>query len=312
MGAELHVEPQQPPMDWEQFKTEKDPYSIAMDGYVDDAPRFEREEDGPYLNMDHHRNVDRLTTLSSCAQALRLVRMGLRRGFTDEEGQFAPDVYVNDCDQDICLAWFLLDHIELCEASPNPRINKLVNMEDTLDATAGMYPFHPEMETLQEMAWVFQSYTQFRQSGEIANKDPEAFKSVITDVGNRIMQYVTGNPESLSLDTRYNRIGGDNNWAMVEEVGSQARMGIVSDGIDAFVSVRERSDGRWDYTVGSRSLLIPFDVPGILEELDAHEEDDDIDSWGGSNTIGGSPRVAGSGLSPGEVERLINNYIQNS
>ena len=39
---------------------------------------------------------------------------------------------------------------------------------------------------------------------------------------------------------------------------------------------------------------------------------DDTDKWGGSQTIGGSPRIRGSKIRPEELFELIKNYIKNS
>jgi hypothetical protein len=53
------------------------------------------------------------------------------------------------------------------------------------------------------------------------------------------------------------------------------------------------------------SPFVPFDVPEILRVLN-DAEGSDTECWGGSNIIGGSPRVQGSKLSPDEVESIIN------
>jgi hypothetical protein len=50
-----------------------------------------------------------------------------------------------------------------------------------------------------------------------------------------------------------------------------------------------------------------------LNELNNHEfscKDKTNDIWGGSNIIGGSPRVNGSRLSPKEVETIINEFLK--
>ena len=74
-----------------------------------------------------------------------------------------------------------------------------------------------------------------------------------------------------------------------------ARAGIVAAGIRAYVSVRHRSDGAWAYSIGRVSPFVPFDVLAILRELNAIE-DPERGTWGGSNLVGGSPRMQGSAL----------------
>lgn len=67
MSAELFVRTEIPPISWEEFKEHYPPGSIALDGFVGEAPKF--DANGPYLNANHHEYVDRLATLSTAQQA---------------------------------------------------------------------------------------------------------------------------------------------------------------------------------------------------------------------------------------------------
>jgi hypothetical protein len=178
-------------------------------------------------------------------------------------------------------------------------------MVDVLDTTAGAYPFPVSLFALQELAWVFAPYRRFRNSGGLDCREPEAFAGVLKEVGWRIARHISGHGLSLPLDLRYERIGGGPGWALIREVGAQARTGVFADGNRAYVAVRNRPDGRWVYVVGRMSPFVPFDVPEILRVLN-DAEGSDTECWGGSNIIGGSPRVQGSKLSPDEVESIIN------
>ncbi len=302
MSATLHMRPQDLPLTWEAFCAEKGPFSIALDGYVAAGPRF--DPSGPRLNLNHHEEVDRLATRATCAQVLMALRQGLPECFRDDRG-FRAEVFANDCDEDVCVSWFLLRHGSLAEHAINPLLNRLVAMEDALDATAGAYPYPVDLPALEELAWVFEPYHRFRAGGELDRRDAEAFGAVVTDVENRILQHVTGAGGSVPLDPRYRRAGGGPGWAIVEPVGAHARTGMFADGIRAYVSVRERPDGAWAYTVGRMSQFVSFDVPAILAALNA-AEGCGADRWGGSGTVGGSPRVSGSRLPPTEVERIVN------
>lgn len=305
MTVTLHVCPDEPPLTWEEFCEKTPPYSIALDGYVSAGPRF--DETGPHLNLNHHEEVDRLATRATCAQVLMALRQGLIERFQDEKGGFRADVFVNDCDEDVCVSWYLLHHCHEAAQAFNPALNRLVAMEDAIDSTAGAYPFPPDSHTLEELAWIFDPYRQFRRRGEIDDRDPDAFRKVIYEVEDRITLHLNQQGEAIPLDTRYRRIGGGDNWAMIEDIGAQARTGVFGDGIHAYVSVRERPDGRWTYVIGRMSPFIPFDVPAILEALNHAEENGtpNPDRWGGGSTIGGSPRVKGSRLPPEEVEKII-------
>ena len=298
------MNPRDPPCQWEVFKDTKPTFSIALDGYVSGPPRF--SPSGPYATFNHHEGTSRLETRATCAQVLMAIRQGLFRCFR-KDGQPHAIVYVNDCDEDVCAAYFLLKHGWLSDHAMNPLLNRLVAIEDLLDATAGAYPFPADLPALRELAWVFEPYRRARLSGELDRKGPATYRGVVEDVESRILRHLTGKGDEIALDTRYERLGGGSGWAMIQEVGAQAKTGVLSDGIYAYVAVRQRPDGRWTYVVGRMSLFIDyFQVPAILDALNAAEDTTGKpDRWGGGDTIGGSPRVAGSKLAPDEVRRIV-------
>ncbi len=302
---QLHVEPQTPAMNWETFCLTKPAFSIALDGYVYGGPKFQKK--GPYANFNHHEGVDRLSTRATCAQVLMAIRQGFfdtfRNGFKD-----TVHVYVNDCDQDVCMAVFLLRHGVVSSTVVNPILNRLVFLEDMLDTTAGAYPFPTEMEVLKELAWTFRPYTEFRLGGGLSRRDANEFTGVIERVEKRLELTIVGRGEREDLQTDYDVIGGGPGWVMVEEKGAQARTAMFGKGIRAFVSVQRRADDRYQYSIGRMSTFVPFDIPGILSTLNETERCGD-DRWGGAETIGGSPRVSGSHLTPKELEAQINSYL---
>jgi hypothetical protein len=232
------------------------------------------------------------------------LRQGFFRRFRDEQGPKAT-VWVNDCDEDVCTSWTLLKHHYLAEGTMNPILNRLVAMEDMLDCTAGAYPFPKDLPVLQELAWVFEPYRQFRSSGQLDRKDPSAYRSVICDVEHRILQHISGHGQKVPIDTRYERIGGGKDWALVREVGAQARTGMLSDGIKIFVSVRDRPDGKYTYVIGRMDSFHPFNLLRLTQRLNELEGNTD-DLWGGGPTIIGSPRNYGSTLSIEALSFLVN------
>lgn len=303
MSINLVVNPKVGGLSWEEFCQNSPEYSAALDGYVNVGPRY--SDSGPRVNFNHHEEVDRLATRATCAQVLMAIRQGMFYKFRDSSGP-KVNVFVNDCDEDVCTSWFLLHNYHLVAGTMNPMINKLVSMEDALDSTAGAYPFPADLPALQELAWVFEPYRQFRLVGGLDKRDSNAFKSIILDVEHRILQHVTGHGSSITLDTRYDIIGGGNGWVMVREVGAHARTGMFGDGIKAYVSVRERADGNWTYTLGKLSPFIPFDLLKLTAKF--NELDEGVtatDRWGGGNNIMGSPRVAGSLFSPETLAKII-------
>jgi len=235
------------------------------------------------------------------------IRQGLFECFRDEQGSRA-EVCVNHCDEDICTSWFLLTHADLTAPGKSAPLERFVNLVDVLDTTAGAYPLPPDLSPLKELAWVFSPYHCFRRSRELDRQPPEGHRGVVDEVLSRIERHLSGRGGSYPLDGRYERRGGGPGWVLIREVGAQARLAATADGIRAYVAVRERPDGRWAYVVGRASPFVSFDVPAILHALN-EAEGTTKDRWGGSNLVGGSPRVQGSRLSPSEVERIINGFV---
>ena len=304
MSIELRMQPLSPVKSWKDFCKSAEPFSIAIDGYVAAGPRFDRA--GPRANFNHHEEVDRLATRATCAQILIAIRQGLFDCFL-KNGAPTAIVYANDCDEDVCASWFLLHNSHLAIHAINPLLNRLISVEELMDATAGAYPLSAFSPVLEELAWVFEPYRRFRVSGEIDKREASSFEALVDDVCARIMQYITGNGKSIPLDTRFEKIFSADRWAMIREVGANAKTGMFASGIKAYVSVRELPNGRWSYAVGRMSQFIDFDVIKILDTLS--REDGGGQRWGGGNTIGGSPRSSGSRLCPDEVIRIINSVI---
>lgn len=308
MSAELIVRSDLPPVTWEEFTTDYPACSIALDGFVSDGPKYQRE--GPYLNANHHEGVNRLATLSTSQQVLMNIRMGMDKAFS-KNGEFCPNVYVNDCDQDVCASWYVLANPDIAKQISHPILNRFIHVAGVMDSTAGAFPYDRSQRVLGELAWIFEPYTQFRASGEMARRDNDQYKSIIFDVADRISQHIQGEGKSIPLDTKYQAVGGGQGWKMIEEQGKDGRVGALLDGIDSYVSVQQIAEDRWRYTIGRRSEFIPFDIPGIVDMLNL-AEGNDRDRWGGSDTIAGSPRVGGSKLPPDVVERLINEYLEET
>ena len=303
MTVILHVEPKTPPLSWQEFISKAPPNSVALDGYVFGPPEFDPK--GPFANFHHHELVNRLATRATCGQVLMAIRQGFFSTFI-ETREHPLHLYVNDCDEDVCTSVFLLRHGFLAKNVHHPILNKLVFMEDAQDTCAGAYPHSPD----EKMAWVFEPYRTFRLSGGADRKNADAFRSIITDVESRIMQYVVGNAGTVEIDTSYEILDQGKGWVMVKEIGSHARTGIFADGHQAFVSVRERPDGRWTYTIGKMAFA-KLDLNLLYQAFNDMEDlVGDVDKWGGAGTIGGSPRVNGSRLTPDEIVRVLSNYLQ--
>ncbi len=297
---------------WEDFISVYPKNSIALDGFVRGVPRFTTEHWVNKANFNHHEDVSRLETRATCAQVLMAIRQGLIEAFKDARGNTAFKIYVNDCDEDVCLSVFLLRFYFLVEKTMNPLINQLSAMEDMLDTTAGAYAFPRDLPSLRRLLWVFEPYHRFRAAGALAKKDANEYRCIIDDVGRRIMSFLVGSAESIELDTRYNVSASSPGWFLVQEVGAHSRLGMFADGIKAFVSVRERGNDVFDYVLGRISQVIPFNVPLLYEKLNEQEQCEGTDKWGGSDTIGGSPRSRGSRIPPQELATMIRSWLEQA
>jgi hypothetical protein len=232
------------------------------------------------------------------------MQQGLFDAFRDQEGPRAQ-VYANDCDEDVCLSWFLLQNPHLACQAGSARLEQLIRAVDLLDTTAGANLQPLDVTLMRELAWVFEPYREARLQGTLDQPQAAFQRSILDRVGQRIGEHLAGNGQSLPLDTRYERIGGGNDWALVRELGAQSRAGMVADGIRAYVSVRPLANGAWSYAIGRVSPFVPFDVPALLHEFNM-TEDFRRGTWGGGNLVGGSPRFHGSALPPQEVTEIVN------
>lgn len=214
---DLLVIPNEPPMSWEDCISKYGSYIIAVDGFVKEGPR--KDLSIPALNLNHHEEVPRYETLATCQQALDKVREGLFRNHFVRGGQPYAKVLANDCDEDVCTTWAILNNSYMFEDSANPRINKLVDVEGRLDRTAGAYPYHPDMPFLEIISWVYYPFTLFKNGNGLIRRDAREFTETINMVESRIIRYIAGDPQRLPIDTKYTQVGGDKTIALVKDVG---------------------------------------------------------------------------------------------
>lgn len=227
----LHVEPRMT-YTWDEFRQHAPPYSIALDGIVKDSPK--RDPSGPFANFDHHTGVDRLVTRSTCEQVY--LELGdLLRVFRKKDIP-TINIFINDCDEDTCLAVWLLFNHELAAPHSNPAVNRLVYCEDRLDATGGTYAIG-DRSIARKMAWIFEPYHTARFQGKLATMDASGMRTIVESVCARITSHVVNGGEEIGLEGEFAVIGGGKKWAMVKETGPSARRalyGAASKPLSAF------------------------------------------------------------------------------
>lgn len=306
---ELRVRPRET-VTWEEFLSEP-PCSIALDGYVTDAPKYDHK--GPHVNFDHHHGVAREATMSTAEQAYMAVKTGLFESFQKEGRPFAC-VYVNDCDEDTCLAIFILENFKLFEGTNSqPSFNRLLALDSKWDITGGAFPASIDEDLMQAHNWIFEPYYELRRSGQLSIADSGVMNACIESVCARIMKFILGQGERLPIDTRVNVLQQSSvvsGLMLIEEIGGNAaRRGMFSRGMNAFLSiVAKKDDGSFVYSIGKKSKYIPLDLPAVYVELNKLENLSREKGWGGSDIIGGAPRMGGSRLQPEQVFAIIEKH----
>ena len=291
---------------WKEFK-QYSPLSIAIDGYCKSGPRYSRSR--RVLNINHHEGVERLAVRSSCDQALVLVKMGLYETFRDDQGRPSAMLYCNDCDQDVCFTTFVLQHPDWID---RPALKRLIRIEDLMDTSGGLFPVKKRWHNVRQLAWITAPYDEVRRSGELMKLDAVGMRRLVAQVHKRIAQTIFGRVKEITLDTRYEVMHQSTCWTMVRELGGQARIAMVEDGVRAFISFLGENEGRYRYVIGRLSHFVPFPIYDIFVAL--NEADGisawDQDRWGGSDSIGGSPRERLSQLSPEEVVKVVEDVLR--
>lgn len=286
---------------WKAFCESTPKRSIALDGYVIGPPNW--DEQSLHASLDHHSDVVREATMSTSMQAYFAVKGGLMERFSG-----VAHLYINDPDQDTSLATWLLRRYRMFEGvQSHPVVNRLLTLTDRWDITGGAFPTSLDDSVLETHAWVFDPYTNLRVSGALAIADEGMMRNCVDAVHTRLDAVLLGQAgrKPLRHDATIlhdSRCG----FKIIDETGgNEARFILFSKGMDAFVSrVATRLDGRFVYSIGRRSRYVDFPLRKFYAALNAEEKLPESEGWGGSDIIGGSSRLHGSGL-PWETVRDV-------
>jgi hypothetical protein len=306
MAIDLVVKPG-PAITRAEFLADHPPYSIALDGYVWGEPFLAVKGAGPWRNFNHHEAVDRSCTSATCEQARRAVLLGLYDLFSDARGRRAT-LWVNDCDQDVCLAtWILMNP----DRAGEPLVRTLAQIENLLDMSSGGFPMPHDRDLLGEVRWIFAPYGEARP--RLAGMNAADMGEVISDVHDRIEKFLAGKAGRVPLEGTWTMLGGGDGWVLAEVDKQQAREKMIAAGVRAAVELYGRpAEGRYQYSLWRRSeYIVWFPIREICDELNRAEGiGDPRAGWGGAENVGGSPRGAGSKLPPEEVERVVTGVVQ--
>ncbi len=307
-GVSILVKPRSK-VTWADFKAEYPPFSIALDGFVRGPTRY--SADGPYANFNHHEGpvTTPIAILATCGQVENAVRENdIFLTFNRNSRPYAK-VHINDCDQDVCLATFELRYPM---AVNRPLLHLLVDIEHSLDSTAGLYvPNKSQARMMGQVAWIFDPYASVRMSGELLRMAGKDMLVILEEVHARIKSFLFGRAKRVELDRSYDLLIASDSWSLVREKGVFARMKMVEDGIRAYALIKGERDGRFHYSLGKKALFNPLSLTEIYRACNEAEGigEDETDRWGGGTNRGGSPPERGSGLSPDELARIIRDTV---
>lgn len=294
---------------WQEFLETTPTRSIALDGVVRGGPNYDPATH--HINFDHHDGVVREATMSTAMQVYFAIKGGLMQALV-HEGEVESTIYVNDTDQDTSLAvWLLLHYKQFENTSSIPHINRLLALNDRWDITGGAFPMNLDDQLVRQYAWVFQPYTNLRKTGGLAQASESILLDNLEAVLGRLNKYMMNDAEEVPLDTRHEILCDGNGYKIVDEIGgNEARFHLFNQGMDAFVSiVARRLDGRMVCSIGRRSRFIPFPVQQLYDDLNAAEGLDRSNGWNGSDIVGGSSRLQGTGLSWEQIRDIVNARI---
>jgi hypothetical protein len=271
--------------------SELTPKTIALDGAVE-GPYLDAENE--IFSFDHHGNCIRGITLATCEQVRDFLALGL-----DVTGY---SVLLNDIDLDSALSAWLLTYPT---RASEPLVEKLVHMAGRQDAHAGAYPFKESEHILDFIA---EPETKMRKDASYQNCSNEILTFVLEAIWRRIEQYADGKLPDLSKakDSEkedYEVVKKGTNWKLVKMNGERSLRGLARDNVNRYVGFRKLSHGEGQssllVTIARRSEVVtgfpvgPANKKGTilwaLNQVEPKREGRD-DDWGGTSTIGGSPR----------------------
>lgn len=283
------------------------PGSIFLDGAAQGEPFLDSERQ--VFNLDHHEGCVRAFTLATCEQAMVLVRMGLdlrKRDWT---------IYANEPDLDTVIAiWVLLNHIRLNDDNPVVRqtIMPLVRLQGTIDAHGleleELVGFPPKLylDTLAHLEHLRAHEVDLKREGRWQDVDFLQYTlSVLREI-DRLAYSSLDFEETLEVQELAHATIADH-WlviacrsgAGVYEVEQRLRrlhgerLGII---------VLQKND--FTYTLRRVNHFLPVSLEAIYERLNALDPavgGRPGNRWGGSEEIGGSPRVTGTDLTARQV-----------
>ena len=264
------------------------PFSIAIDGSVS-GPQIDTENHR--YSFDHHAGCLRFCTTSACMQAHTSILLGL------EADKYT--IFANDVDSDVCMAVWCLRNAERCT---EPLVAKLVNAIGTADMHAGSICINGMGKIVE---WICAHETDSKRNQDYFKLSNDGLKSLLEATLRRITLYVDGE-SSIEVSKQqkhgtYKILKNSNGYVVAETDDPHAFTSIYQTGFDRIVLVRPQTDDSLAITLAKRSDFIEkFNLIKMYERLNELEP-----GWGGSSSIGGSPRNIDGSRSKLSLDKII-------
>ncbi len=286
---------------------------ILLDGAASFGPLLDNKR--RLYNLDHHQGCERTFTLATCEQALLLVYSGLELASGDWS------IYANEPDLDTVMAiWCLLNHARVRELSPEARdvLFPLIRLEGAIDANGSQLaevcglPADVMRRTQGHLDDLLTRERQVRVADGWNTLDLEAYTAEMLGAVDRIVYTAEDFRGYASLAEVYGHAEiADGAVAVVchDASGIYAVEKLLKErwGNQLALIALEKSPGH--YTLRRSAALADIRLEDAYDRL--NRLDRNVDGrppgkrWGGSDSIGGSPRPSGSALSPGELLRVL-------
>ena len=286
---------------------------ILLDGAGTFGPLLDNKR--RLYNLDHHQECERTFTLATCEQALLMVTSGLDLG----EGDWR--IFANEPDLDTVLAlWCLLNHVRLKDLRAEARdiLYPLIRLEGAIDANGtelaevcGL-PRAVYEKAHRSLGALLAREKNVKGGGDWQTLDLNTYTVQMLGAIDRIVYLVEEFRDYANIDEVYGHVEiGERSVAILcrDDSGIYAVEKLLKErwGEQLGVIALEREPGH--YTLRRASTLADVDLNdaySLLNQLDPHVDGRPPGKrWGGSESIGGSPRQGGSAFGPSELLEML-------
>jgi hypothetical protein len=263
-------------------------YSIALDG-ASPGPKLLPEEHK--FSFDHHAFCSRFCTLSTAAQCLNAVALGLDS--TDYT------VYCNDVDLDVCGGYWVLKNPERFN---EPLVQKLISAINIGDCFLGAIPMNGMSKIIK---YISTPEVESKKNDDYSKLSDDGLMNILEATMHRIDEFVDSEINNNDLDVPkhgdYKIIRDENDWVLVESGDTHITSHLYQIGYNKIVRYHKQKDGSMEVTIAKKSDFITnFSIGKIVEAFNKIEN-----GWGGGSSVAGGPRNHDGSRSRLSLEKII-------